>query len=155
MNLAANRVDLPTVPQQVIAFDGQKIRTDVPQWRMQVASDGGGILFVKWSQLDAIEVDGQPIFSRRARELVKLYLADRLTRRKVWSGIQANNFWIGFRDYDIGERPLLLLAVLLVILGVQFLVMGLIAELMVRTYYESQNKTVYYIRQVIGGDANS
>ncbi|MCA9901744.1 MAG: glycosyltransferase, partial [Anaerolineales bacterium] len=74
---------------------------------------------------------------------------------KVWSGIQANNFWIGFRDYDIGERPLLLLAVLLVILGVQFLVMGLIAELMVRTYYESQNKTVYYIRQVIGGDANS
>ncbi|MCB8929454.1 MAG: glycosyltransferase family 2 protein [Ardenticatenaceae bacterium] len=74
-----------------------------------------------------------------------------LTVLKLWSGIQASNFWVGFRDYDIGERPLLLLAVLLVILGVQFLVMGLIAELMVRTYYESQNKTVYFIRQVVGG----
>ena len=68
---------------------------------------------------------------------------------KVWAGIQANHFWQGFNNYDIGERPLLLLAVLLVILGVQFLVMGLIAELMVRTYYESQNKTVYYIRQIL------
>lgn len=85
MNQAANIVDLPTVPQQVIAFDGQIIRTDVSQWRMQVASDGGGILFVKWSQLDAIEVDGQPVFSRRARGLLKLYLADRLTRRKCYT----------------------------------------------------------------------
>lgn len=73
-----------------------------------------------------------------------------LTWLKVWAGIQANRFWYGFNSYDIGERPLLLLAVLLVILGVQFLVMGLIAELMVRTYYESQNKTVYYIRQILG-----
>jgi glycosyltransferase involved in cell wall biosynthesis len=77
-----------------------------------------------------------------------------LTWLKVWAGIQANRFWSGFRDFNIGERPLLLLAVLLVILGVQFLVMGLIAELMVRTYYESQNKTVYYIRKVVGGEAN-
>jgi hypothetical protein len=72
-----------------------------------------------------------------------------LTWLKIWSGIQANRFWIGFQDYDIGERPLLLLAVLLVILGVQFLVMGLIAELIVRTYYASQDKTVYYIRQML------
>jgi glycosyltransferase involved in cell wall biosynthesis len=72
-----------------------------------------------------------------------------LTWLKIWAGIQANQFWRGFRDFNIGERPLLLLAVLLVILGVQFLVMGLIAELMVRTYYESQNKTVYFIRQIL------
>ncbi|WP_420628561.1 glycosyltransferase family 2 protein [Candidatus Leptofilum sp.] len=70
---------------------------------------------------------------------------------KIWAGIQDNRFWDGFREFQIGERPLLLLAVLLVILGVQFLVMGLIAELIVRTYYESQNKTVYYIRKVVGG----
>lgn len=72
-----------------------------------------------------------------------------LTWLKIWAGIQASHFWTGFRDFNIGERPLLLLAVLLVILGVQFLVMGLIAELIVRTYYESQNKTVYYIRQIL------
>ena len=44
---------------------------------------------------------------------------------------------------------LLLLGVLLVILGVQFIVMGLLAELIVRTYYEAQGKSVYYIRQFI------
>jgi hypothetical protein len=50
---------------------------------------------------------------------------------------------------QIGERPLLQLAILLVIIGVQFLVMGLIAELNVRTYYESQNKSVYYVQEII------
>lgn len=85
---------------------------------------------------------------------VGLLLGLYLTWLKVWAGIQASQFWRGFNSFDIGERPLLLLAVLLVILGVQFLVMGLIAELIVRTYYESQNKTVYYIRQVIGGQQN-
>jgi len=78
-----------------------------------------------------------------------------LTWLKVWAGIQANRFWYGFNNFDIGERPLLLLAVLLVILGVQFLVMGLIAELIVRTYYESQNKTVYYIRQILTAENNT
>ncbi len=47
---------------------------------------------------------------------------------------------------DIGNRPLLSLAILLMILGVQFLVMGLLGELQVRTYYEVQNKPIYFIR---------
>jgi hypothetical protein len=38
----------------------------------------------------------------------------------------------------------------LIILGAQFLVMGLLAELIVRTYYESQNKPVYHVREVLG-----
>jgi hypothetical protein len=66
---------------------------------------------------------------------------------KIWAGIQGG--WTGFHAYQIGERPLLLLGVLLVILGVQFIVMGLLAELIVRTYYEAQGKSVYYIRQLI------
>jgi glycosyltransferase involved in cell wall biosynthesis len=70
-----------------------------------------------------------------------------LTGIKVWALVQDG--WIGFQTTDIGERPLLLLAVLLIILGVQFLVMGLIAELMVRTYYETQNKPTYYIKEII------
>jgi glycosyltransferase involved in cell wall biosynthesis len=64
---------------------------------------------------------------------------------KIWAGIQGGSE--GFRSVRIGDRPLLMLAVLLVILGVQFLVMGLLAELIVRTYYESQNKPIYYIRE--------
>ena len=55
-----------------------------------------------------------------------------------------------FHAYQIGSRPLFLLGVLLVILGVQFIVMGLLAELIVRTYYETQNKTVYTIREILG-----
>jgi glycosyltransferase involved in cell wall biosynthesis len=50
---------------------------------------------------------------------------------------------------DIGSRPMLLLAVLLVILGVQFLSMGFLGELVVRTYHETQNKPIYAVREVL------
>jgi glycosyltransferase involved in cell wall biosynthesis len=48
----------------------------------------------------------------------------------------------------IADRPLLLLGVLLAFTGVQFLTFGLLAELMARTYYESQSKPTYVIREV-------
>lgn len=50
---------------------------------------------------------------------------------------------------SVGQRPLLFLAVLLIIVGVQFVTMGLLAELISRTYYESQNKHIYVVRQVL------
>ncbi|HWV38309.1 MAG TPA: glycosyltransferase family 2 protein [Vulgatibacter sp.] len=46
----------------------------------------------------------------------------------------------------IGDRPLLLLAVLLVIVGIHFITIGLLGELLVRTYHESQGKQIYAIR---------
>ncbi|HYU80225.1 MAG TPA: glycosyltransferase family 2 protein [Vicinamibacterales bacterium] len=50
----------------------------------------------------------------------------------------------------IAERtPLLLVGVLLVFIGVQLVTFGLLAELLARTYYESQNKPVYVIREVL------
>ncbi|MFQ5881946.1 MAG: glycosyltransferase family 2 protein [Candidatus Methylomirabilales bacterium] len=52
---------------------------------------------------------------------------------------------------NIGDRPLLLLSVLLVILGVQFIGLGLLGELLVRIYHESQGKPVYAVRQVFRG----
>jgi glycosyltransferase involved in cell wall biosynthesis len=51
---------------------------------------------------------------------------------------------------SIGNRPLLLLAVLLVILGVQMVSMGLLAEMVMRTYHEVQNKPIYVIRESLG-----
>ncbi len=48
---------------------------------------------------------------------------------------------------DIGNRPLLSLAILLMILGAQFLVMGLLGELQARAYFEVQNKPIYVIRR--------
>jgi len=44
--------------------------------------------------------------------------------------------------------PLLLLGVALVISGVQFVSMGLLGEMLARTYYESQNKPIYALREV-------
>jgi len=47
------------------------------------------------------------------------------------------------------RSPLLLMSVMLFTLGFQSILMGLIAELMVRTYYESQSKSTYSIRRTI------
>jgi glycosyltransferase involved in cell wall biosynthesis len=59
----------------------------------------------------------------------------------------------GYR-YQIGDRPLLMLAVLLVIIGAQFLMMGLLGEMVIRTYHEAQNKPIYYIRSMKVSDAD-
>jgi len=47
------------------------------------------------------------------------------------------------------RNPLLLLAVFLFIIGIQLVMMGLLAEISVRTYYESQDKRIYTVRKVI------
>ncbi len=49
----------------------------------------------------------------------------------------------------IGDRPLLLLGILLVFTGVQLVTIGLLAEMQARTYHESQNKATYVIRDVL------
>ena len=49
----------------------------------------------------------------------------------------------------IGNRPLLMLGILLVFTGVQLVTLGLLAELISRTYHESQNKPVYVIREIL------
>jgi glycosyltransferase involved in cell wall biosynthesis len=51
-------------------------------------------------------------------------------------------------NQSIIQTPLLLLSALLFILGFQSILLGLAAELLIRTYYESQNKPIYVIRQV-------
>lgn len=55
-----------------------------------------------------------------------------------------------FSGISMGNRPLLSLSVMLVILGFQFLVFGLLAEVLARTYYESQDKSIYVVRKVFG-----
>lgn len=55
-----------------------------------------------------------------------------------------------FLGVALGNRPLLLLSVLLLLVGVQFIGLGLLAELQVRTYHEAQNKPVFAIRETVG-----
>ncbi|CDN12693.1 Glycosyl transferase, family 2 [Richelia intracellularis] len=50
----------------------------------------------------------------------------------------------------IGERPLLTLTVLLILTGVQLFSFGLLGELLMRTYHESQGKPIYRVREVLG-----
>jgi hypothetical protein len=47
------------------------------------------------------------------------------------------------------NNPLLLLSVVFAAVGVQFILMGLLAELSIRTYHESQSKPTYVVREVI------
>ena len=50
-------------------------------------------------------------------------------------------------ENEIGERPLLQLAALLMVLGVQFISTGIVADMIMRTYHESQHKPIYFIRE--------
>jgi len=51
---------------------------------------------------------------------------------------------------SIGGRPLLFLSVLLMILGVQLVIMGLLGEMLARIYHESQGKPIYTVKKVLG-----
>ncbi len=48
---------------------------------------------------------------------------------------------------NLNRNPLLLIAVGAVIVGIQFILMGLLGEINIRTYYESQSKPIYLIRE--------
>ncbi|NJN66619.1 MAG: glycosyltransferase family 2 protein [Chloroflexaceae bacterium] len=50
---------------------------------------------------------------------------------------------------ELADRPLLLLGVLLIMLGAQFISLGLIGELVVRTYFETQKKPTYVVREAV------
>jgi glycosyltransferase involved in cell wall biosynthesis len=52
-------------------------------------------------------------------------------------------------DFPMNRNPLLLLTAVLMITTVQFILMGLLAELLVRTYHESQNRPTYVIKEVL------
>jgi glycosyltransferase involved in cell wall biosynthesis len=56
-----------------------------------------------------------------------------------------------FFNQPIGDRPLVILAALLIMIGVQLIIMGLLGEIMVRTYHETQNKPIYVVRESLGG----
>jgi len=53
---------------------------------------------------------------------------------------------------SLANRPLLLLAILLMVIGFQFVVLGLLAEIMVRTYHESTGKNIYFVREILDSE---
>jgi glycosyltransferase involved in cell wall biosynthesis len=75
--------------------------------------------------------------------LTLLYLAGAKVINGLLYGEEA------FRNFRIGTNPWTMLAVLLTVLGVQFLMMGLLSEMLTRTYHEAQGKPIYAVRQVL------
>ncbi|MGF1542198.1 MAG: glycosyltransferase family 2 protein [Pleurocapsa sp.] len=67
----------------------------------------------------------------------------------IGMGLYLTILKIAFSE-NIGSRPLLTLSVLLVLTGVQLFCFGLVAELLMRTYHESQKRPIYRIRDIIG-----
>jgi glycosyltransferase involved in cell wall biosynthesis len=49
----------------------------------------------------------------------------------------------------LGDRPLFLLGILLAVLGAQFISLGILAEIQIRTYHESSNRPIYLVRQLL------
>ena len=61
--------------------------------------------------------------------------------------------WLAFMRIvwgtPLSDRPLLLLGVLLIVVGIQLVSLGLVSDVLVRTYHESQHKPAYYVRTVV------
>jgi glycosyltransferase involved in cell wall biosynthesis len=96
-------------------------------------------------------------------DLMTIYFMKRFLTRPMhafgWFGLTSTTIGFGLGLYltylklflgeSIGNRPLLTLAVLLVLAGLELFCFGLLAELMMRTYHESQGRTIYRVREVV------
>jgi len=64
--------------------------------------------------------------------------------------------WLSYQrlilKISVANRPLLLLAVLLMVIGFQFVTLGLMAEIMVRAYHESTGKNIYFVREILDSE---
>ena len=58
-------------------------------------------------------------------------------------------------NLSVNRNPLFTLTAVLGLMSIQFLLMGLLAEMMARTYHESQNKPTYILRQIFESKENS
>jgi len=54
-----------------------------------------------------------------------------------------------FFDQALADRPLFILSIFMIFIGIQLITMGLLAEVLMRVYHEVQNKSTYVIRDVI------
>ncbi|MBI3301942.1 MAG: glycosyltransferase family 2 protein [Deltaproteobacteria bacterium] len=106
-----------------------------------------GLTRTLWVILDLLTVKFLSSYATRPSHLFGLFgllsvlLGGAIT---VVLGIQRVLF-----DVQLGNRPLLLLGILLIVIGVQFVTLGLLGELLARTYHESQEKPIYAIKEVL------
>ncbi|MGD1716245.1 glycosyltransferase family 2 protein [Dapis sp. BLCC M172] len=70
----------------------------------------------------------------------------------LFFGIYLSILKFGFGE-NLADRPLLILVVVLLLAGLQLFSFGLLAELLMRTYHESQERPIYRVREVISGNS--
>ncbi len=70
--------DLPSLPTSVLSFDGQLVDTSPEVWHFRSSLDGGKTISLHWALQDEPSV-----LSLRARHLLKLYFADRITQKNA------------------------------------------------------------------------
>jgi hypothetical protein len=75
---APQLADLPSPPRSVLSFDGQLVDTSKEIWRLRSSLDGGKRIDLDWARQEKANV-----FGFRAQDLLKLYFADRITRKKA------------------------------------------------------------------------
>jgi hypothetical protein len=70
--------DLPSLPSKVFSMDGQLVDASAACWCSRSSPDGGKLITIPWTRLDEPAILGE-----RARFLVKLFLADKISRTKA------------------------------------------------------------------------
>jgi len=97
--------------------------------------------------LDLITVKFLSSFKTRPIQVFGLWGLVSLVAGALWT------LWLVFErqvySLPLGNRPGLFLAVLLMFTGMQFITLGLLGEMLARTYHESQGKPTYVIREIL------
>lgn len=95
--------------------------------------------------LDLLTVRFLSDYSTRPIHVFGLFGLISLTVGGLWTA------YLGFERLvfhrSLANRPILLLTILLVVIGVQFISLGLLGEMLARTYHESQAKPIYQVRE--------
>jgi hypothetical protein len=92
---------------------------------------------------------------------VKFWLSSLTKPLQVFGMLGLASLWVGVATcvylaalkiiwgLSLADRPLLFFGILLMVIGVQFLCLGILAEVQIRTYHESSRKLIYTVREVL------
>ncbi len=106
-----------------------------------------GLMRTLWVLLDLLTVKFLSSYATRPSHLFGLVgLLSFLLGSAITVVLGIERIFFGMR---LSERPLLWLGILLVVVGVQFISTGLLGEMLARTYHESQEKPVYFIKEIL------
>jgi len=106
-----------------------------------------GLARTLWVLLDLLTVKFLSSYATRPSHLFGLVgLLSFLLGSAITVVLGIERIFFGMR---LSERPLLWLGILLVVVGVQFISTGLLGEMLARTYHESQEKPVYFIKEIL------